>query len=97
MTFAHVEQAWIFAVDGTLVTTLHKPSSFDASVLHKGVYLVKMKNKNIVRVEKVTIKQAYCSLYKHRVVFAFTLLSSVWKRQGDFFSDNGLPYMFMNS
>ena len=43
-------------VDGTLVNTLHKPSSFDVSMLHKGVYLVKMKNKNIVRVEKVTIK-----------------------------------------
>ena len=56
MTFAHVEQAWIFAVDGTLVTTLHKPSSFDASVLPKGVYLVKMKNKNVVRVEKITMK-----------------------------------------
>ena len=56
MVFGHVEQAWIFAVDGTLVTTLHKPSSFDASVLPKGVYLVKMKNKNVVRVGKITMK-----------------------------------------
>ena len=56
LNFTNVEQAWIFATDGSLMATLNHPTSFKVASLAPGVYLVKMQNKNIIRTQKVTIR-----------------------------------------
>jgi len=56
LNFTNVEQAWIFATDGSLMATLNHPTSFKIASLAPGVYLVKMQNKNIIRTQKVTIR-----------------------------------------
>lgn len=51
--FQNVEKAWVYDASGVLVKYLVNPTSFDASQLASGVYLVKMQNGNILRSTKL--------------------------------------------
>ena len=55
LNFTHVEKAWIFTTDGVLVKALNNPTTYNVNALPKGIYLVKMQNKNVIRTYKVTI------------------------------------------
>ncbi|EFZ36947.1 glycosyl hydrolase family 85 [Hoylesella oralis ATCC 33269] len=56
LNFNNVEKAWIFSVDGRLVEYLTSPQSYRTNKLAKGVYLVKMQNKNVIRSQKITVQ-----------------------------------------
>lgn len=56
LNFENVEKAWIYTVDGQLMQTLVNPTTVATTTLAKGVYLVKMQNKNIMRTVKLTVK-----------------------------------------
>lgn len=56
VNFYNADRAWIYGVDGSLVKYIDAPSTLSAASLAKGIYLVKMQSKNIVRTEKIVIK-----------------------------------------
>ena len=51
--FQNVDEAWVYDVNGMLVKHLLNPTSFDASQLAGGVYLVKMQSGKVLRSQKV--------------------------------------------
>lgn len=56
LRFNNVEKAWIYTLDGKLVSYLKRPTRVERQGMAAGVYVIKMQNKNILRTEKVTLK-----------------------------------------
>lgn len=57
LSFANVEKAWIYTVDGKLVKFLtNNPTKVSLKDLSSNVYIVKMQYKNVLRTEKVVVK-----------------------------------------
>lgn len=57
LSFTNVERAWIYSVDGKLVSYLRTvPAVFSTQGYVPGTYVVKMENANVLRTQKVMIK-----------------------------------------
>lgn len=56
ISFANVEKAWVYGVDGTMVKYIQYPKNSDSFSLAPNVYIVKMQNKNIIRSKKIAVK-----------------------------------------
>lgn len=56
IAFSNVEKAWVYTVDGKLVTYLLHPTSINRNQLADGVYVVKLQNKSVIRTQKLVVK-----------------------------------------
>ena len=57
LTFTNVEKAWIYTVDGSLVSFVNNsPKRYSTANMKAGVYIVKMQNRNVIRTQKIFVK-----------------------------------------
>ncbi|MDD7317892.1 MAG: endo-beta-N-acetylglucosaminidase [Prevotellaceae bacterium] len=56
MVFTNVDKAWLYTIDGKLVSFLQKPTTVSRATIKNGVYVLKLQSGSMIRTEKLVVR-----------------------------------------